>query len=148
MRPRPLARRLAFQYIFIRDLNKNDCEAPAEFLFTHTDRDEVRDFAEELVTAVIKHEAEIDETLSRNLANYSLQRVAGVERNVLRLAVAEMLAGTAPNKVVIDEAVELAKAFGGKGSGGFVNGILDAVLRDTAITRPQDAEPTATGEAS
>ena len=129
MRPRPLARRLAMQYLFAHDLTGGDCEPPEAFLREHADRDEGVAFGAELVDAVLRQRDAVDEILRANAANFALERMAAVDRNVLRLAVAELLRGETPFRVVIDEAVELAKKFGGADSPRFVNGILDAVAR-------------------
>lgn len=87
----------------------------------------VLDFAEELATRVI---ADVD-TLDRQAAvateNWRMSRIAIVERNILRLAIQELMDGSAPPKVVIDEAVRLAHWFGGAKAAPFVNGVLDRI---------------------
>jgi N utilization substance protein B len=84
----------------------------------------------------------IDECLTRHAANWELKRMAALDRNVLRLAVAELFFFTEiPFKVVIDEAVELAKIFGTDESGRFVNGILDSIHKDRSKENgPADGE--------
>ena len=72
---------------------------------------------------------EIDQSIQSVAANWSLSRMSLVDRNVLRLATFELLSASAPHKVVINEAIELAKKFGAADSGKFVNGILDRVAR-------------------
>ena len=86
-----------------------------------------RAFAKELIEGVSVHRAQLDEVLAGHARNWRLARMAAVDRNVLRLAVFEILYSTTPAAVVIDEAVELARRFGGEKSPAFVNGILDAV---------------------
>lgn len=86
-----------------------------------------RAFAKELITGVVAHRTPLDETLAAHAKNWRLERMATVDRNVLRLAVFELCYSTTPAAVVIDEAVELARRFGGEKSPSFVNGILDAV---------------------
>ena len=78
----------------------------------------------------------LDEILAAHTKNWRLARMATVDRNVLRLAVFELLYTTIPAPVVIDEAVELARRFGGEKSPAFVNGILDAVAH---AVRPEGA---------
>jgi len=85
-----------------------------------------RAFAKELVVGVISCRDEIDALLSRCTQHWRLERMAAVDRNVLRLAGYELLHTTTPPAVVIDEAVELARRFGGERSPAFVNGVLDA----------------------
>jgi transcription antitermination protein NusB len=90
--------------------------------------DENRLYARNLVQSAVGHLATIDECLTRHAANWELKRMAALDRNVLRLAVAELFYFTeVPFKVVIDEAVELAKTYGTDESGRFVNGILDSI---------------------
>jgi len=106
--------------------------------------DEVRQFAQRLACGAEEARGEIDGLLSQCLDNWRLERLALVDRNVLRLAVFELLREVAtPPIVVIDEAIELAKRFGGEDSGQFVNGILDALRKklepETAV--PDDERP-------
>jgi N utilization substance protein B len=96
---------------------------------------EVRSFAEELVRGTLAHRTSIDDLLSPLIEHWILSRLALVDLCILRLAAFELLFHPqTPSKVVIDEAIELAKAFGGKDSGAFVNGVLDK-MRTLAINR-------------
>ena len=89
---------------------------------------EVREFADSLVGGVVEHLAALDETIAKNAAHWSLARIAPVERNILRLATYELLQRyDIPERVVINEAIELAKVYGSEESGAFVNGILDHI---------------------
>jgi N utilization substance protein B len=88
------------------------------------------DYARRLVEGTVEHLAEIDELLRAQADNWRLERMPAVDRNVLRLAVYEMLHEVdVPKLVVVDEAVELAKRFGAENSGRFVNGLLDGLLK-------------------
>ncbi len=128
MRPRSMARRLALQYCFMCDLSCDDEPvAVMDFLFEHTDIDEARNFASHLIDRVQTKRADIDTLIASYAQNWSVERMAGVDRNVLRVACAELLEKNTPKKVIINEAVSLAKNFGAKDSGKFVNGILDRV---------------------
>ncbi|MCU0608289.1 MAG: transcription antitermination factor NusB [Chitinispirillaceae bacterium] len=92
-------------------------------------------YARGLVAAATAHLGMIDECIQRHAANWELKRMAALDRNVLRLAVAELFFFTeVPFKVVIDEAVELAKTFGTDDSGGFVNGIIDSINKERTET--------------
>lgn len=83
-------------------------------------------FAEELVRGVCKDRLELDALIEKHSHNWRVERMAKVDRNVLRLAVWELRHhGGAPRKVVLNEAIELAKKFGSEESGAFINGILD-----------------------
>jgi transcription antitermination protein NusB len=92
--------------------------------------EEVRAFAERLATGAAAAQREIDALLVENLENWRLERLAIVDRNILRLAVYEFLHETeTPPVVVIDEAIEVARRFGGDDSWQFTNGILDAIRK-------------------
>ena len=96
---------------------------------------EVRDLAEALVRGVAEHRRAIDDTIERISTNWRLDRMAKVDRNVLRLAVYELLRTDVPVKVVINEAIELGKKFGSESSGAFVNGVLDRVAAELPAER-------------
>ena len=89
---------------------------------------DVEAFARELVTSVLAHRKEIDEVIRQKAPAWPLEQVAVVDRNILRLAIFEILLDNrVPVRAAINEAVELAKAFGGESSPKFVNGVLGAV---------------------
>jgi len=89
---------------------------------------DVNKYARELVTRVYESLTDIDASIQERAANWELKRMAVIDRNILRLAVAEMYYfDDVPVKVVIDEAVELAKTFGASDSGKFVNGVIDSI---------------------
>jgi N utilization substance protein B len=90
----------------------------------------VRDRALNLAEATVRCCAQLDAELERAADRWRLERLAVVDRNLLRLAACELESGATPPKVVIDEAVRLARWFGGLKSPAFVNGILDRVARD------------------
>lgn len=98
-------------------------------------------FAKELVTGVAQHREEIDALLATHATHWRIDRMATVDRNVLRLAVWEMLWGETPPSVAIDEAIELARRFAGDRSPAFVNGVLDAVSRSLAAGAAEDVSP-------
>jgi N utilization substance protein B len=90
----------------------------------------VREFADRLLRGTLAKLAEIDEELGRQTTHWRLERLAAVDRNILRLAMYELIYETdTPHAVVIDEAIEIAKKFGAKDSGRFVNGVLDGFVR-------------------
>jgi N utilization substance protein B len=88
---------------------------------------EVMALAEALVRGVAEHRRAIDEEIERASSNWRLDRMAKVDRNVLRLAAYELLRTDVPVKVVINEAIELGKKYGSEGTGAFVNGVLDRI---------------------
>jgi len=89
---------------------------------------DVTAFARELVTGVLAHRQEIDEVIQQKAPAWPFEQVAVVDRNILRLAIYEILIDNrVPVRAAINEAVELAKVFGGEGSAKFVNGVLGSV---------------------
>lgn len=94
-------------------------------------RPEVRDYAERLVRGVVEQRASLDALIQGISKNWRLERMGAVDRCLLRLGAYELrdLGGEVPRNVVINEAVELAKRYGSRESGGFVNGILDRIGR-------------------
>jgi N utilization substance protein B len=91
-----------------------------------------RAYAKELVTGVARRLPEIDALLGAHATHWRVERMAAVDRNLLRLAIYEMAWGGTPSSVAIDEAIELARRFGSDRSPAFVNGVLDAIGRSLA----------------
>lgn len=89
-----------------------------------------RAFAKELVAGVVERREEIDRAISQHATHWRIERMAIVDRNVLRIGVHECCFGGRDIEVAIDEAVELARRFGDAPSPRFVNGVLDAVARE------------------
>ncbi|WP_022853386.1 transcription antitermination factor NusB [Thermodesulfatator atlanticus] len=90
----------------------------------------VLEFARELVDGVAQHQKQIDQTIEEFSKHWKLSRMSAIDRNILRLATYELLfREDIPPKVSINEAIELAKAFGTDESAAFVNGILDAIYK-------------------
>ncbi|MGQ9498891.1 MAG: transcription antitermination factor NusB [Dissulfurimicrobium sp.] len=88
-------------------------------------------FAKALIAGVFKHRDELDRFIKKKARGWRLDRIAMVDRNILRLGVFELCyCSDIPPKVAINEAVELAKRFGSDDSSAFINGILDAILKD------------------
>ncbi len=96
--------------------------------------DEAFGYARRLVEGTLGHRDEIDQLIVQQADNWRLERMPVVDRNVLRLAVFEMLfEADVPKLVVVDEAIELAKRFGSENSSRFVNGLLDGLLKQHAF---------------
>jgi transcription antitermination protein NusB len=101
---------------------------PVELPPPTTDEAAVRLFAEPLIRGTLEHRDELDEIIKKHAKNWELHRIAAVDRNILRLAMYEMLhREDIPPVVSINEAVDIAKKFSTQDSGKFVNGILDKV---------------------
>lgn len=131
MARRSRAREVALQVLYQDDLNPRHDPADTDaFLARRLQAAELIEFGRMLVSGVRRNRAELDEILARTAANWSLARMAATDRNVLRLGAFEILYSETPDRVAINEAVELAKRYGGKQSPQFVNGILDRLLSD------------------
>jgi len=129
-------REVAVQFLFQHDLSAGAQSGQEEaFWDLRPCTKNVRDFSEALVKGVLANQAAIDERIRKYTANYELHRIAVVDRNILRVAIYEMLfCNDVPPVVSINEAIEIAKRYGTEESGRFVNGILDRVKLD--LTRP------------
>ncbi|MBC8329936.1 MAG: transcription antitermination factor NusB [Planctomycetes bacterium] len=134
VRRRTRARELALQFLYTLELRGLEALGEVgEFVDHHTKRSpdskgkpEVREYAIRLVHGVEERRDELNTWIERIAANWRLERMAHIDRNVLRLAVYELLyVPEVPFKVVINEAIDIAKRFSTSQSGSFVNGILD-----------------------
>ena len=128
------ARELALQLLYELDLRgeADPGEALEEFWRRQGELpDEVRSFAEALVRGTKAHQEKIDELIGRFAERWDLDRMAVVDRNILRAGIFELLwAGDAPPKVAINEALEIARKFSTEDSTRFINGLLDRVRRE------------------
>jgi N utilization substance protein B len=149
---RRLAREMAMQALFFIDNTPGDPEGALElFCRNFSPPERVRAFFQELVGGVLGARAAIDAVIERFSQHWKLDRMSGVDRNLLRLAVYEMFWRTdIPAKVSINEAIDIGKKFGTEDSGAFINGILDGIriARDNgelvlagAPAPPPPAEP-------
>ncbi|HHZ17271.1 MAG TPA: transcription antitermination factor NusB [Clostridia bacterium] len=126
---RRLARELAMKALFARDVGNNE---PMELLARLYEEvkisDEARAFSGQLVKGVEENQKLLDEAIDRYAIEWRLERIAAVEKNILRIALYEMLyLPETPPPVVINEAIEIAKLYGGDESPRFINGILGKV---------------------
>jgi N utilization substance protein B len=138
--PRRRAREYALQVLFSLDVNEGIslAQALAHFWRDFKDSDEAEDrdpqvvtFAESLVRGTVDNLKEIDDVVQRASKNWRLERMARVDRNVLRLATYELrFEPDVPAKVVINEAIEVAKRYGAAESPAFVNGLLDRISQE------------------
>ena len=87
-------------------------------------------FMESLIHGTLDRLEKIDELMAKHSANWKVERMPAVDRNIIRLAIYEMLSGSTPPPVVIDEALDLTRRFSGDESVSFVNGVLDAVRKE------------------
>ncbi|MCC7522470.1 transcription antitermination factor NusB [Candidatus Uhrbacteria bacterium] len=134
MSNRHLARALAMQSLYEWDFydgEKNASDVVERNLTEFAPNFDENDFAKSIVQGVVKNQKQIDETITKFAPEWPLPKITTVDRNVLRIGTYELLFNfDIPSKVAINEAIELAKTFGGESSGKFVNGVLGAIYRD------------------
>ena len=130
MRNRTKARECALKILYAADITK-DAPGDCSDMFWQTHEGvtkEVRDFTVFLTEGVEKNGKYIDSVITKYAKNWQLKRMATIDRNILRISTFELLfAEEVPPKVSINEAIEMAKKYGDKDSGKFVNGVLDKI---------------------
>jgi len=133
MGPRRKAREYALQMLFQWDITHDAIEQIVATFFQNQPEESapIVDFARSLVTGTIEHVEEIDRLIQRHAEHWRLDRMAVVDRNLLRLATQEFLhdSGT-PKTVIINEAIEIARRFSTQESPQFINGILDSIKKE------------------
>ena len=116
------------QMLFQWDMSQQDpAKLEAKFWKSAKAADQTRAFANQLFEGAAKDRASLDEIIQKHCENWRFERLAAIDRAILRLAIHEMSASDTPAKVVLNEAVEMAKKFSSEDSGAFVNGVLDSV---------------------
>lgn len=140
-------REAAIQFLFARDMQGGCKPEDAEVFWTlHSAKSGTRAYAESLIQGVIAHQDAIDAHIMGIVQNFRIERLAAVDRNVLRLAAYELLhCPDVPAPVILNEAIDIAKALSAGESGSFVNGVLDKLARTLRQPeprpQPQAAEP-------
>ncbi len=135
--PRQRSRQVALQALYARDFadrQQAGGEIGIEEIFERVAQNfdlpaGARDFALKLACGTTSELSNIDDLLAANAINWKISRMAAVDRNVLRLGIYELTQTDTPVSVILDEAIQLARRFGGESSPGFVNGVLDAVAK-------------------
>lgn len=131
---RSRAREVALQILFEDDVNPRGTAAELQaFVHGRLNNPESEEFCMSLILGVRQNQSELDEAIRKIAENWSLNRMASTDRNVLRLGAFEILHTETPYRVVINEAVELAKRFGRDQSASFVNGILDKIEKGAEV---------------
>ncbi|MGZ3769836.1 MAG: transcription antitermination factor NusB [Bdellovibrio sp.] len=125
------ARELALQILFQTEFAPQISYQKLFDVFEQSMEAEVIDYADSLVKGVQKNKEAIDAKIQSSSAHWKVERMATIDRNILRIAVFEMIFASEPIKenIVINEAVEIAKKYGTTESGSFVNGLLDQINR-------------------
>jgi len=124
------ARQIAFQIIYQIDVGKNELEDALSERIGETSLNKAgKSFCQNLVRGTVANLEKIDEIIEQYAIDWQVERIHSVDRNLLRLAIFEMLyCDDIPNKVSLNEAIELAKVFGSDDSAKFINGILDKLI--------------------
>lgn len=136
MRNRTKARECALKILYAIDIRKDSPEECAQvFWESHSIiKNEVKEFSRFLIEGVSKKKDVIDSLISKYATNWQIKRMPPIDRNILRLATFELLfAEEIPPKVSINEAIEMAKRYGDKDSGKFVNGVLDKINKSEKV---------------
>ena len=135
MGKRRTARELALKFLYQTEFNS---ESPDLELNPFCERanvsEEVHNFTQALIKKLLLYEKEVDELLKKVSAHWAPDRMSLIDKNIIRLGICELLFdSTTPPKVVINEAVEIAKKFGTEESPDFINGTLDKILKDSKV---------------
>jgi len=138
MGTRRKSRELALQMLFQADMGRQNLEHVRKTFWAERDdlEDSVRGFADDLFRIGMERSDEIDAMIERHAEHWRMERMASVDRNVLRAAVAEFLAyPKTPKPVVINEALEIARKYSSPESVHFINGVLDSVAKELETAR-------------
>ncbi|MEE8260377.1 MAG: transcription antitermination factor NusB [Nitrospinaceae bacterium] len=130
---RRFSRELVIQFLYLTEMNEGEIENQLEAFWENNSCEEkaVQSFTEDILKDIFDHKEEIDVQLEKYSDNWTLSRMAVIDRNLLRMAASELMySKTVPPKVAIDEAVEIAKKFGTADSPNFINGVLDRILKE------------------
>ncbi len=143
IKDRKKARRLALQVLYMFDLMNYDSKFYPEDLFRKSKLNQKTiDYAKFLIYGTLKNKEYYDNIIKKYLKNYRIERLSYIERNILRMALFEILEGKdVPDKVVLDEAIELTKYFSTISSSKFVNGVLDEIYRNFILKEKNNNQP-------
>jgi transcription antitermination factor NusB len=135
MGKRRTARELALKFLYQTEFNSESPDLELNHFCKRANvSEEVHNFTQALIKKLLLHEKEVDELLKKVSVHWAPDRMAVIDKNIIRLGICELLFDlTTPPKVVINEAVEIAKKFGTEESPDFINGILDKILKDSEV---------------
>jgi N utilization substance protein B len=143
---RRLAREKAVQVLYQIDMRGIDSKEAMKAVLNEAVEAQDLNFLETIVDGVLKYKVQIDSSITKYLRGWTLNRLALVDRAILRIAVFEICyVETIPAKVTLNEALELARAFGMEESVKFINGVLDKVIKEKT-GQESDADPTQVNE--
>jgi len=130
MPPRQKSREFALQMLFQWEMGKQELSRIEDGFWKNVRAQKsIREFADQLFENAASRAADLDPIISSHAKHWRVERMAAIDRAILRLALAELRTMSTPAKVVINEAVELAKKFSSEEASAFVNGILDAAVK-------------------
>jgi transcription antitermination protein NusB len=133
------AREVVLQMLYQRDLNQDvSVDDVRRMIQEQLTDEELARFAWSLFAGVMEARSQIDQRIESVAAKWTLSRMAPTDRNALRLGAFELMFTDTPHRVVIDEALELAKTYGGANSAAFVNGILDRLVPESKRAAPRE----------
>ena len=138
MGKRRSSRELALKFLYQFELNRGDLDEQIKlFLERNSSQKDVANFMKELVVSLIDKMEEIDEIIQKFSDHWILDRMTVIDRNILRMGACELLFNfSTPPKVVINEAIDIAKKYGNEDSPEFINGILDKVYNEIGQKGP------------
>jgi len=144
MRKRSRARELALKALYRIDITKDNYESALADIWTNLEPESdesIKEFAKAIVKGVAENLSDIDSLIGKYATNWEIKRMATVDRNILRFGIYELLfMSDIPPKVTINEAVDIAKKYGDKDSGRFINGILDQIYKTVPQKVPQTSK--------
>lgn len=130
MRKRTHARGIALKALYSIDISERPYQEAIKDVLSYIKDEEVSEFAKILIQGTMENKQKIDDLIVKYALNWELERMAVIDKNILRFAIYELIfCLDIPPKVTINEAIELAKKYGDQESGRFVNGILDKIVR-------------------
>ncbi len=130
---RRYSRELVIQFLYLTEMNEGEIANQLSAFWENNSckEEDVQSFTEDILKDIFDHKKEIDAQLEKYSDNWTLSRMAVIDRNLLRMAASELMySKTVPPKVAIDEAVEIAKKYGTVDSPNFINGVLDRILKE------------------
>lgn len=126
---RRVVREKVLQVLYAYEINNENLQALTQSLLAEVEDENLINFGKDLINRVLIHKKEFDQKIIDRVSNWEMNRIALIDRILLRMAICEILYfPDIPPKVSINEAIEIAKTFSTAGSGKFINGILDAIL--------------------
>jgi len=138
MGKRRSSRELALKFLYQFELNEGDLDEQIKlFLERNSSQEDVENFMKELVMSLVSKMKEVDEIIQKYSDHWDLDRMTVIDRNILRIGTCELLLNfSTPPKVVINEAIDIAKKYGNEDSPEFINGILDKVYNEIGQKGP------------